>query len=185
MEKSVILIDGENVVKNWIKYCEQKRINAKIDYLKLVKRLSLGTNLLRAYFYDGVPDQIPPRKERFMQLLEANGIQLRTKVLKLKKNICPHCQNVEVKEIQKGVDVSLATDVLRHAWQETCDICIIVSGDEDYKDAVDCAKDKGVKVWVASFKHCLSANLRRSADKTIILDDIFEELIYTPDKRNP
>lgn len=183
-EKSVVLIDGENILRSWWDYCNKKDIKEKIDYIKLINKLSRGTNLLRAYFYDGVPEKISTKKRNFLEALEKQGVQLRTKILKEKVQVCSKCKNKDTRQIQKGVDVSLATDILRHAWQNTCNVCIIVSGDEDYKDAIECAKDRGVKVWIASFKNSLSEELRRTADKTIFLENIFDEIKYKNKKRN-
>lgn len=176
MEKSLILIDGENVFRSWWNYCKENELNDNIDYLKLIKELSGGTNLLRAIFYDGVPEIIPTKKKNFHSALQHNGIQLRTKILKNRTHTCSNCNKKDIRQVQKGVDVSLATDILRHAWQKSCDVCIVVSGDEDYKDAIECAKEKGIKIWVASFKKSLSSDLRKVADKTIILDDLFHQI---------
>ena len=176
VEKSLVLIDAENILKSWQNHCRENGITEKIDYLKLRDEVSKDTNLLRTYFYDGVPEVIPLKKKNFLDILGRSGIQRRTKVLKNRRHICSKCGNKDTRTIQKGVDVSLATDILRHAWQKTCDICIVVSGDEDYKDAIDSAKDRGIKVWVASFKKSLSKELSMSADKVILLDDIFDSV---------
>ena len=90
---------------------------------------------------------------------------------------CPYCKKSSLRQIQKGIDVSLATDILRHAFQNTCTLCIVVSGDEDYKDAIEVAKDRGIKVWVCLFKNALSAELGRTADRTILFRDICSEKI--------
>lgn len=176
MEKSAVFIDAENVINGWWEYCAQSNSSSKIDYIKLINYLSKETNLLRAYFYDGVPDKISVKKNAFFQALEHSGIQLRTKALRNRFIICDFCKKGKNKQIQKGVDVSLATDILRHGLQKSCDICIVVSGDEDFKDAIELVKDRGIKVWVCSFKSSLSSELRRTADKIILLDDIFEKI---------
>jgi uncharacterized LabA/DUF88 family protein len=171
MEKSVVLIDSENVIRSW-----RMHSGKKIDYMKLINAVSIGTNLLRAYLYDGVPEVIPPRKQKFLHALQRAGIQLRTKILKNRTYSCDYCNMPTTRQVQKGVDVSLATDILRHAFQQSCDICIIISGDEDYKDAIDVAKDKGIKVWICSFKRALSYELERSADKVVLIDNIMDEI---------
>ena len=176
MEKSVVLIDAENVIKSWRNYCDDNSLTEKIDYKKLAAILSKNTNLLRAYFYDGVPETIPLKKKNFLEALEKKGIQLRTKILKNRQNRCKACGDTSFRTVQKGVDVSLATDILRHAFQKTCEICIVVSGDEDYCDAIEAAKNLGIKVWVASFKGSLSSKVERSADKIVLIEDIFENV---------
>jgi len=177
MEKSLVLIDGENIFRSWGTYCRQNNIKKDVDYVKLINKVTEGTNLLRAIFYDGVPETIPVGKKKFLEALQHNNIQLKTKILKKRSHKCLDCNVVSKRDVQKGVDVSLATDILRHSLQNSCDVCIIVSGDEDYKDAIEVAKERGVKIWVVSFKNCLSKELRLSSDKLILLDDIFESLV--------
>jgi len=176
VEKSVVLIDAENVFKQWKHFCEDYNLKEKLDYQRLVDKLAKNTNLLRAYFYDGTSENVASKKKSFLDALEKKGFQLRTKILKERTFICPSCSNTITKHVQKGVDVSLATDILRHAFQQTCDICIIASGDEDYKDAINVAKDKGIKVWVASFKRALSPEMERAADKVFLIDDFYDEI---------
>ncbi|MBI5392738.1 NYN domain-containing protein [Candidatus Woesearchaeota archaeon] len=130
-------------------------------------------------FNSGVPEQIPVKKKNFIQALQEKGIQIRTKILKNRKMVCPNCSTTHERQIQKGVDISLATDILRHALQKTCNICIIVSGDEDFKDAIECAKDAGIKIWVASFRNSLSKEIKITADKIIYLDDLFNDIKFT------
>ncbi|MBS3142507.1 NYN domain-containing protein [Candidatus Woesearchaeota archaeon] len=173
MEKSVILIDAENLLKSWQSHFGKA---IYIDYQKLIGTLSRNTNLLRCYYYDAVPETIPMKKKQFLNALQRKGMQLRLKVLKSRTIQCPSCSKLITRDVQKGVDVSLATDILRHAWQQTCDICIIVSGDEDYKDAIDVAKDKGIKIWIVSFRDSLSSELGRSADRVFYIEDIAHDL---------
>ncbi|MFH1072168.1 MAG: NYN domain-containing protein [Nanoarchaeota archaeon] len=178
LEKSIVLIDAENVIKNWRVYCVERGLDYKIDYKKLIQVLTKHTNLLRAYFYDGVSENILAKKKNFLEALQKAGIQLRTKALKKKRMVCEHCGHQTIKEVQKGVDVSLATDILRHGFQRTCDICIIVSGDEDYKDAIDLVKDIGIKVWVVSLRNALSSELEKTADKIFFIDDFVDQIKF-------
>lgn len=176
LEKSLILIDAENIIRSWQSYCVEKNIIAKLDYLRLIQILSKNTNLLRAIFYDGVSEVLSINKKNFLTALSKNGIQIKTKIIKQRKSCCSYCGKQVNKFVQKGVDVALACDIVRHAFQGTCNICIIVSGDEDYKDAIEIAKDKGLKIWVAAFKHSFATDLERSADKIIYLENLFEEI---------
>lgn len=175
-EKSVVLIDAQNVLCSWWNFCKENELQAKIDYVKLVQKISKTTNLLRAYFYDGVTDPVSVKQKNFHEALRRNGIQLRTRILKNRITFCSKCGDKTSRPVQKGVDVSLATDILRHAWQETCEVCIIVSGDQDFKDAIEVAKDKGIKIWVASFKSSLSKEISLTADKVILLDELFDDI---------
>ena len=48
-ERSVVLIDAENMVTSWREYCQRNGVSDKLDYFKAVNLLADGTNLLRAY----------------------------------------------------------------------------------------------------------------------------------------
>ena len=197
-EKSIVFIDAQNVLMGWRNYCvnngkvlspenpndKRIRISEKLDYKKLVEVLSADTNFLRAYFYDGVDERLDVNKKNFLTALKEQGIQTKTKVLKNRQFYCNSCKGVRKGRVQKGVDVALATDILRHAWQGSCQVCIVVSGDEDFADAINVARDKGVKVWVASFRDSFSPNLE--ADKKIYLDDITDKIkIIQPNAATP
>lgn len=187
-EKSIVFIDAQNVLMGWRNYCittgkvlppegasdKRIRISEKLDYKKLVDVLSANTNLLRAYFYDGVDEHIDVDKKNFLKAIGEQGIQTKTKVLKLRNFYCNSCKGIRQGRVQKGVDVALATDLLRHSSQNSCSICIVVSGDEDFADAISFAQDKGVKVWIASFKASLSPTLK--ADKKIYIESIFDKV---------
>ena len=49
--------------------------------------------------------------------------------------------------VEKGVDIMLATDMLKYAWDDLYDIGIVVSGDGDYTYAIKAIKEKtGVEI---------------------------------------
>jgi len=74
-------------------------------------------------------------------------------------------------EFQKGIDVALVTELLRMAREDVYDTALVVSGDNDYKNAIECVKSMGKRVEVASFRSALGDDLKEVADKLIFLDD--------------
>ena len=66
--------------------------------------------------------------------------------------------------IEKGIDVMLATDLLRFAWNDLYDVAILVSGDGDFFYALQAVKDMGKHVEVAAFSANLSCELVQVAD---------------------
>src|SRR3989344_3728992 len=103
MEKSIVLIDAENVIRSWRAYCEEHGLDEKIDYKRLIDHLTKDTNFLRAYFYDGIQEASSAGKNRFHRSLQHIGIQIRTKILKKRTKRCSKCGNVDSMQIQKGV----------------------------------------------------------------------------------
>jgi uncharacterized LabA/DUF88 family protein len=78
----------------------------------------------------------------------------------------------------KGVDISLTTDMLTHAFQNHFDVAILMAGDGDYGPLVGRVKSLGKLLWVWFFgdeKDGLSPALRRSSDVMLPLDAHFSE----------
>lgn len=72
--------------------------------------------------------------------------------------------------MEKGVDIDLATDMLRLAYNNAYDTAIIVTGDGDFVSAVKGVKDMGKHVENANFKEGKGYHLRTACDKFIPLD---------------
>ena len=76
----------------------------------------------------------------------------------------------------KGVDISLATDLLSHAFRASYDVAVLVAGDGDYVPLVDEVKRLGRLVCVAFFEGTgLSPDLRLRADSFCELETWFLE----------
>jgi uncharacterized LabA/DUF88 family protein len=78
----------------------------------------------------------------------------------------------------KGVDISLTTDMLTHAFQNHFDVAILMAGDGDYGPLVGRVKSLGKLLWVWFFqseKDGMSPGLRLSSDVMLPLDAHFAE----------
>lgn len=63
---------------------------------------------------------------------------------------------------EKGVDVYLATDLIRMAFQGLYDYGVVISGDTDLVPAIQAAKDAGKNIHVFSYDK--SSHLQEKAD---------------------
>ena len=88
---------------------------------------------------------------------------------------CPHCGSDVKGTMEKGVDVSIVTDMLQHTWDDTYDIAILLSNDADFIPAVDFLNTRGKKIIHAGFGH-QGADLAKSAWGHIGLDRLRTEL---------
>lgn len=170
----------------------------KIDYLKLIKEISNDREIIRTYFFDGVREG-DSQKESFFNALRQQGITVITRPVRYKKLDCSKCNlfysiknsNPQVdffnkshsgeiltfhQEYQKGIDVALVTELLRMARESVYDTAIVVSGDNDYKNAIDCVKSMGKRIEVASFKRALGNDLKEVADKLIFIDGFLDKI---------
>lgn len=77
----------------------------------------------------------------------------------------------------KGVDITLTTDMLSHAFQDNYDVAFLVAGDGDYVPLVQEVKRLGKIVYVAFFDGSpeagLSPELRLAADRVLPVNKNF------------
>ena len=76
----------------------------------------------------------------------------------------------------KGVDITLARDLLIHAVHDHYDVAVLLAGDGDYLPLVDEAKRLGKVIYVAFFGDCgLSPELSRASDMFFDLSNVFRK----------
>jgi uncharacterized LabA/DUF88 family protein len=102
-------------------------------------------NLLKVFFYTGVP---PYQKSRFLNIfwelkihsMKRRGINCHTRELMYRRRDVTlddgSEHQVSVAE-EKGIDVRIAVDVVKHAYSRSYDIGLIFSQDNDLMPAVD------------------------------------------------
>ena len=52
------------------------------------------------------------------------------------------------------------------------DVAVVVSGDRDFVPSIEMVRGLGKQVEVAAFSGALSARLRRSADRSVLLEEL-------------
>jgi uncharacterized LabA/DUF88 family protein len=164
-EKVTVFIDGANLLHGLSD--DFKRID--VDFEALVDKLLNGRQLSRVYYYTAIPDQKrdPERYTKQQKFLDA---------LKHKPYFRVVLGRLEPRDdtyVEKGVDISLAIDLLDLAYHNTYDTAIIITGDGDFSRAVEIVQRMGMHVENACTRSCLSYNLQQTCDVTIILDDDF------------
>jgi len=74
----------------------------------------------------------------------------------------------------KGVDISLATDLLSYGFKGAYDVAVLVAGDRDYVPLIQEVKRLGRSVSVAFFRTSgLNPDLRLHADEFLEFEDFF------------
>jgi len=161
-QRVAIFIDGWN-----FRYATYESFGLRVDYTKLLRHLSEGSVLVRAYFYTGEwddsaisryarmtsPDD-PVTKQRemetqrdgeraFWRFLNRNGYRVVRKPVRV---MTP--EEGENPIVKADLDMELAIDMLTLA--ERCDRVVLVSGDRDFVPLVDAVAKRGVRVAVVS-----------------------------------
>lgn len=174
----MIFIDGENLFK-----CAKDE-NIKIGFEKLIKFLSKDFNLIRVYFYTGIPTKATWNKNKesekdfqlkinkqinFLDKLALDfNFHVITRPLVLDKGI--------VKE--KGIDVNIASDIIWHGLSNNYDAFVLLSGDRDLIECLIRMKDNGKRVIIANFEGKISREIRKIADKYINLSEFKKEISF-------
>ena len=164
-----IFIDGSNLYHSLEENCGRYDLN----FHAFAQKLAAGRTMFRTYYYNVLQD--PERSPQ--------GYQDQQKFLTALYNT-PY---LEVRlggakmrgaaTVQKGVDIMIAIDLLRFAWEDRYDVAVLVSGDGDFAYAVQTVKDMGKHVEVAAFPANLSWELVNvSDDRQFFTPDYFEDL---------
>ena len=85
--------------------------------------------------------------------------------------------------VEKGVDIMLATDLLKYAWDDLYDIGIVVSGDGDFTYAIKAVKELGKYVEVVAFSSNLSQQLADESDYLIQLSPKYFSNLWINNRR--
>lgn len=157
-----------------------KAAGIKIDILNLKRRLEREVNggepISRGHYVNATPpDYLSDAMQRFHKYLksaEPTGPQLRVDLYEHKKQtqICPSCKTKYSRNVQKGVDVRIATQIV--SLSEEFEQIVLLAGDCDFLDAIKVVKGKSNKrLVIAGFRGTVSTDLQSYADSVIWLDD--------------
>lgn len=151
-----VFIDGSNLYHSLEENCKRYDVN----FSSFADRLCGKRTLYRIYYYNVVRDadrnpQAYQYQQKFLTALHNTPyLEVRLGSYKLRGDVA----------VEKGVDIMLATDLLRMAWDNVYDVAILVSGDGDFAYAVQSVKNLGKHVEVAAFTSNLSGDLANIAD---------------------
>ncbi|MCL4440324.1 MAG: NYN domain-containing protein [Eubacteriales bacterium] len=152
------------------------------DYLKLRNKLEEYGVINRAYYLNSTQNPPSDAQSSFHSWLKTarpDGPQLIVRLYKLKEeeNECPNCNNDFMTQVQKGVDVGLATLIVKLAHQNNYDNLILSSGDGDLEDAISHIKEQLHKrVELCVFRNGVSPDLQSYADKVYWINDFAVEV---------
>lgn len=141
-----------------------------IDIGRFCNKILDGRFLVRIYYYNAIvsskeePERYKEQEKYFAGVEAIPYTELR--LGRLVYNNWPSTPPIE-----KGVDIMLATDMLKHGFKDNYDVAILVAGDSDFVGALQAIKNTGKHIEVALFgNQKTSVPLRKVADKTINID---------------
>lgn len=176
------------------------RSGYEFSYLRLRTYLEQDGPIWRAYYLNSMPNSSSDGQDSFHRWLRSgppSGPKIITKFYTLKqqradKAYCEECgQKVQLRcqnqagehthrvfnEIQKGVDVAIATLSLIH--QRNYDTLLLSSGDSDLLDAVEHLSEQGKSIELVVFRDGVSSELQCRADRIHWINDFASEVDNT------
>ena len=152
----------------------------RLDMHKLKRELESlnGSKFVSSYFFHSCDD--PKRTSFFnwLRVVEPRGPQMTTEVFGLKsaRCQCPECKVEFQRPVQKGVDVALATMLIKLAHENAYDRVVLTAGDSDFVTALHyVTHDLGKQLWINGSddpRARTSRELRKLASNFIALEPL-------------
>jgi uncharacterized LabA/DUF88 family protein len=79
-------------------------------------------------------------QERYLHALRGSGVNVILGRFRPRTSVCPRCNLRVVRHVEKETDVNLATALVAHAFDGTCDRVLLFSADSDMKGAIALVK---------------------------------------------
>jgi uncharacterized LabA/DUF88 family protein len=175
-ERVAIFIDGANLFYG----LKDDLQNINLDFEKLVYKLLGSRNLVRVYYYSALPNQQDDQATYIKQQKFLSALQKKPYF----KVVIGRLEKREGIYTEKGVDVTLAVDMLDLAFSNIYETAILISGDADFAHAVEVVQRLGKHVENASTKSCISIHLQSMCDTFLLLDKEFLKDCWR-NKNNP
>lgn len=168
--KTILIIDGAYMLHG-------SKLHGKMDYLKLKTFIesTISAKIDSGYYLNSVPDPATEGQNAFHSWLRSaapTGPNLRVQLYDLKKmNVkCDSCGNEFERTVQKGVDVGIATLILKFGLLNRYDQLILCAGDGDFVDAIKYITEEQNKEFImCGFDPSMSTEMQSYSKKVISL----------------
>lgn len=156
----MMFIDGQNLYHAQCDYYG----TAIIDYERFNEVLAGPYDLVRPYYFDSYRNE--EDKQDFYHYLNMIGYRVEAEQLVERNN----------KRQEKGADIRLATELIAQGFNDSYDVAIVVSGDEDFTRAIKYVQDQGKFVVGAMFSNNMSGSMKPIFDRFIELDTVADRI---------
>ena len=180
--KSIAFVDGENLTLRYQALIREGRqpkpgtahIPDVFVWQPNISRLVINTDIIRISYYTsmvGDDDALAATKKSIASNYYSMAgdfygpCQLHPRVYK----------KLNKSTKSRLVDINIAIDVTRHAYNNSVDVVYLFSGDGDFVNLVEDAGRSGKRICVAAFSSGLDQRLPVVADRFFVLDDLYFE----------
>jgi len=163
MDRVSIFIDGSNLYHG----LKGEFGRADLNFNLFIERLVNGRRLIRTYYYNApVPVGQNPEQARNQQRFFDGLRRIPYLAIRLGR-LEPRDDTF----VEKGVDITIAVDMLSMAFHNAYGTAVLVSSDGDFVKVIEAVRDLGKHVEVACFRKAY--HVKQAADKVIELNQAF------------
>jgi uncharacterized LabA/DUF88 family protein len=155
-ERVMVFIDLRNTLKNAEKFSQ----DITVDFKELVGTVVGERRMIAAYMFDGTECEYDSHNY-FDDMMAEEGFYIFSR----------DCYDSNTR-MQKEVDVAMTCKMLTHAFKDSYDTAIVVSGDRDFKPAIEEIQSAGKRVEVAGITEGMSRRLSKCCDAFHDLDQV-------------
>lgn len=160
MKKGMIFIDGSNVFFDWGKANPGKQMDVE-KYINVVKGKYPNVDFIRTYYFTSETDNNKGFLQQINKLPYCQVVtgRLQDKTIKIEAKhglTCPDCNKTVTGQIvtqtDKGTDVNIAVEMLKHAYAHSYDLAVLISRDADFVGVAKIIKNLGCNIEIVLFE---------------------------------
>jgi uncharacterized LabA/DUF88 family protein len=155
-ERVMVFIDLRNVLKSAEKFSR----DITIDFREMVEAVVGERRLIAVNMFDGIECEYDSHNY-FDDMMMEEGFYIFSR----------DCYESSTRT-QKEVDVAMACKMVSYASRDMYDTAIVISGDRDFKPAIENVQEMGKKVEVAGVSEGMSRRLSACCDVFHNLDQV-------------
>lgn len=164
-EKTYLYIDGTNLFAGQNELFGPKKF---LPFTALLKEINHLFRVDRSYFYCSY--MVPRNRSRQETILISNEAQFYRQARGTSGVVFYKGHRSPASGKEKGVDVHLAVDIVRHAFQKECRRAVILTGDADLVYPLEIAKNLGLSVHALFLPNRFSLAIAHLADTATVLN---------------
>lgn len=158
------------------------RYKSKLDYKRLKSEIMrhFGITSMDSIYFNAVPHDITAMQDQFhtrLKVAEPDGPGIRVKLYNLKDKTvtCPSCGTEFSVQVQKGVDVAIATAALR--LYKRYDAIVFSAGDGDFEDCLKyLAEYKDKTIFHLGYMNNTSADIQQYCASSLKIERCYDRV---------
>lgn len=177
-EKTYLYIDGTNLFAGQYDLFGPRET---LDFLSLIKEIKKLFPIKKIYFYASYIGKVNLKDKKLRDLVEAES-RFFNQVKEIKGLYFYKGHRSPTSGKEKGVDVHLAVDIVKHAFRKEYKHMVIMTGDADLVYPLEVAKELGCSIHAVFLPNRFSLGIAFMVDTATVLN-YFSRFVYKSNEK--